>query len=105
MHLLPKTKDEWIKTILFPFKAHIAVVCLIILLFAIHQSWSKAVLDVGVGFSVYGGLIDLLAFTVMAIFFFPRGRYKDSLYCLLFAFAAIVILLLAPAFTPARHKG
>jgi len=105
MQLFPKTKAEWTKIILLPFKTHLAVVCLILLLFAIHQSWSMAVLDVGVGFSVYGGLIDLSAFIVTAIVFFARGRYKDSLDCFLFAFAAIVILLLAPAFTPARHKG
>jgi hypothetical protein len=103
MQLFPRTKDEWIKMILFPFKTHLAVVCLIILLFTIHHSWSVAVLDIGVCFSVYGGMIDFLAFIAMAIFWLARRRYKESQDCFLFALTAIVVLLLAPAFAAARH--
>jgi len=105
MQLFPKTKAEWIKTILFPFKAHLAVVCLILLLSASHRPWPEAVSGTLLMFSVLGGVIDFSVFIMMAIFLLACRRYRDSLEYFLFALAAIVILGIAPALAPVRYRG
>lgn len=68
MQLFPKIKNGWIKIILFAFKAHLAAVCLILLLALLYQSRSETVLSTLCMFSFYGGIIDFFAFIAMAVF-------------------------------------
>ena len=109
MHLFPKTKEEWIKTILFPFKVHLAIAFLIFLLIGapreIYGFWPCPVAIVSMcgAFIGIGANIDFLAFLSAGVVLLMWRRYSDAKKSFAFAVATAIFFICAmPGFGVAK---